>query len=362
MFNDKYHVVVKTGQSEIRAVENILHSKDNIIPLIELTRGRKTKLDEIGRIERRIDKMSEVFMNNSIILDLTTANELTNKQIDNLYDYQSGYKKYRLFLRQLKNDNKFKKIVPVLLQNFNDDNYENNFIKQFDKLANDFDTIAFRSNIVDDGCYDDLELIKHIIEQKKVNFLFIIDCEYIAPGAWHSFADKCIERIQNIIKITDNVEFLIISTSFPKYVGEIGNDEEDSFLINEIQLYKKVKKSFASVNIHYGDYGSVNPQRNDTIKLKHGWIPRIDVPTKKEVFYHRKRRESDEQPYSEVYYDLAKNKVIVDKRFPHSLKNNWGVKQIKLCANGNIPGSSPSFWISVRMNIHIEQQVNRVKD
>ncbi|MDR0431429.1 MAG: beta family protein, partial [Tannerellaceae bacterium] len=35
---------------------------------------------------------------------------------------------------------------------------------------------------------------------------------------------------------------------------------------------------------------------------------------------------------------------------------------IKNASDGASPGSSPSFWISVRMNIHIEQQLKRLSE
>ncbi|RCW77078.1 hypothetical protein [Paracoccus lutimaris] len=39
---DKYHLVLRTGQSEMRAYQNLtLEQKVGIAPLIELTRGRK---------------------------------------------------------------------------------------------------------------------------------------------------------------------------------------------------------------------------------------------------------------------------------------------------------------------------------
>jgi len=51
---------------------------------------------------------------------------------------------------------------------------------------------------------------------------------------------------------------------------------------------------------------------------------------------------------------------VSDNRFPLSLNKNWGINQIKNASDGASPGSSPSFWISVRMNIHIEQQLMRL--
>lgn len=66
---NKYGLLFKTGDSEIRALRNFSNKK-GIFPIIELTRGRKTKKDTIGDIQKRIDQLAECFGNMDIILDL----------------------------------------------------------------------------------------------------------------------------------------------------------------------------------------------------------------------------------------------------------------------------------------------------
>ena len=55
---NKYGLLFKTGDSEIRALRNFSNKK-GIFPIIELTRGRKTKKDTIGDIQKRIDQLAE---------------------------------------------------------------------------------------------------------------------------------------------------------------------------------------------------------------------------------------------------------------------------------------------------------------
>ena len=47
--SNTYMPIIKTGEAEVRAVENSSYLKDNenIIPIIELTRGRKTRWGKI---------------------------------------------------------------------------------------------------------------------------------------------------------------------------------------------------------------------------------------------------------------------------------------------------------------------------
>jgi hypothetical protein len=84
------------------------------------------------------------------------------------------------------------------------------------------------------------------------------------------------------------------------------------------------------------------------------------VPLEEEVFYHRLRRPKNVTAYAETYSAVA-DLVVKDSRFPHYLSANWGVNQIMKCTEGTSPSSQPNFWISVRMCIHIETQLRRLK-
>ena len=357
MKNKTYALVLKTGDAELRALQNLSVDKLNIFPIIEITRGRKSKNDKIGCVSKRIDKIKNIFKGTKICLDLTTSNSLSNEEIDELYSFDNGYQKWLDFLISLNNENIFSSIIPTILANVEDSNFSHNLKLQVEKITENFDSIVYRNSLADDACYEDIELIKNVIEGSAVNFYFIIDCEYIAPGAWKSFAAKAKIRIEKINSIIKKTQFIVTSTSYPNNISEIGNDDEDTFRLNEIDLFTDISNNFKTFFILYGDYGSINPIRNDGIVMSRGWVPRIDVPLQTEIFYKRERKGKRE--YSTTYTLVAK-KVSSDYRFPSHLSSNWGVKQIISCSEGYSPGSNPSFWISVRMNIHIEQQLKRL--
>lgn len=359
MKNKNYAIVCKTGDAEIRALENLNLDKKSLFPIIEITRGRKSKNDGIGLIKKRIDKIKNIFKDCSICIDLTTSSLLSNVEIDKLYSCENGYKNWIDFLLELKKEEVFKSITPTILVNIEDVNFEENLKKQIESILNNFDSIVYRNSLADDGCYSDIELIKDIINKYNKNFYFIIDCEYIAPGAWLSFSEKAKIRVEKIKVLIEKTIFIVASTSFPNNISEIGKDDEDTFQLNEINLYQNISEKFPSTNIIYGDYASINPIRNDTVIMSRGWIPRIDVALFTEIYYKRERRPKGVHEYSDTYTSVAE-KVIRDSRFPKDLDLNWGIKQIVLCSQGNSPGSQPSFWISVRMNIHIEQQIRRL--
>jgi hypothetical protein len=359
MKNKHYAVLIKTGDAEIRALENLRISTVDILPIIELTRGRKSKNDKIGLINKRLEKVKEIFKKQTICLDLTTHSYLSNQEIDTLYLFDNGYQNWISFLIDLKLEETFEKIIPTILINSDDPKLPENLISQVEKLLTNFDTLVYRNSLADDACYSDIDLIKNIIQSKNAKFYFVIDCEYIAPGAWNSFAEKTIVRIKKIKSILPETQFIVVSTSFPNNVSEIGKDDKDSFGISEIDLHTNISTNLATIEVIYGDYASINPIRNDEVKMSRGWVPRIDVALPFEIYYFRRRRERG-GAYSEAYALIASS-LVHDSKFPLYLSGNWGVRQIISCAEGYSPGATPSFWISVRMNMHIEQQISRLR-
>ncbi len=351
-----YCTLVKSGDSELRALSNTKFDKISTFPLIELTRGRRSKNDQMGRVEKRLDKLKAIYSNCNIGLDITTSSQLSNSEIDELYSFNGGYGNWLKFLKNLKNENVFKEIAPTILVDIEDVNLEKNLKKQVNSLCSEFQTLIYRNSIADDGCYDDLDCIKNILIENKTSLIFVIDCEYVPSGATEGVIEKAITRFNKIKELGLELHLVLVSTSFPNNVSEIGNEYSDNFYLSEIKLFNRIKVEHPE--IIYGDYCSINPVRNDQVVMARGWIPRIDVPTSDEIYYNRERR--GERSYASTYIQVARE-ARRNRYFPVHLSDNWGVQQIQLCADGNSPGSNPSFWISVRMSIHLSQQLRRLK-
>lgn len=357
--DSKYWIIVKTGEAEIRALENVSKSiLSNTLPLIEITRGRKVTKNKVETypFEKRLSKLKNIYQGQSIALDVTSEETLSSPEVDYLYSPNCGYKNWIDFLIQLKKENIFKEIIPTVLFNFEDDNFEENIVQQIQSLTSNFETILYRSCISDENCYEDIELINDNITNSR--FKIIIDCGYVPQASYQNVASKCTARINNLKTIiTSPCEYIIASTSFPNNVRDLGDLETDTFSISEIDTYNMIQQTHN--DIVYADYASINPVRNDTVIMARGWIPRIDVPLDKTIFYYKQRRPKGVTAYASTYTQVAQS-VCLDRRFPYDLSGIWGIEQIKSCANGGAPSASPSFWISVRMNIHIAQQVNRI--
>lgn len=146
--DNKYWIIIKTGEAEIRALENV--PKDilsNTLPLIEITRGRKVTKNKIETypFDKRLSKLKDIYKGQTIAIDVTSEESLSSPEVDYLYSPDSGYKNWVNFLIQLKNENVFERIIPTVLFNFEDDNFEENITKQIQELASNFKTILYRS-------------------------------------------------------------------------------------------------------------------------------------------------------------------------------------------------------------------------
>lgn len=368
--NKQYAVVIKTGDAEIRAIENLpKETISKILPIIELTRGRKIieRSDkerdankrlgtELYPLDKRLEKVTSIFSGQTICLDLTADISLSNKKIDELYTPDNGYENWIKFLVDLKQEGHFEEIIPCIVINVEDDNFEENLKSQVRVLTNHFKNIVYRNTLSDDNCYDDMDIIKSEIKE-GTNLIFMVDCGYIVPASHTVFLEKVKHRVKKLHEtLSPNTKYIICGTSFPKQVSDIGNDYTDTFKLIEKQLFENLCANCDS-NLIYADYGTINPIRNDEIIMARGWIPRIDVPTTNDIYYYRIRRPKGTTQYKNTYIEVAKL-CKKDSRFPHSLKTNWGVLEIIRCADGKPSSSSPSFWISARMNIHIQQQTN----
>lgn len=363
-----YYLIVKTGDAEIRALENIEKSVLNkVIPIIELTRGRKLpsrekdpekKKQELPRYPyiNRLERIKDIFDGQKIIFDLTSDESLSSEEIKTLYSPEGGYQNWIDLIKEINEEGRFSELIPCIVINAEDENLDENMAAEVESMSTVFNALAYRGDIYDDNCYYDIEIIKQHLNGKKL--FVIIDCSYVIQASIQEYIEKVQARVSNLKRVVPEGTCIIVSaTSFPRNIGEIGNEDYDEFKLSEVVISRELAK--IGVDVEYSDYGSINPIRNDTIIMAHGWVPRIDVPLNDLVFYYRERRKDKNEDYINVYPRVAK-KVVQDLKFPKDMDLNWGIRQIRSSANGGSPGSSPSFWISVRMCIHVEQQVKRL--
>lgn len=393
-----YYLLFKTAQAEFRAWDNLYEdAKKTVKPIIELTRGRKKPRSEknwegtnedlnkdlwpitegifefYSSVEKTVQSFKEC---DEVVIDLTREETLTCYEINEISKSHNGYVAWLNFLSGLKNQGL--NLIPTLIINPDDnedsETYIRNIQTQFQNLASSYNCIVYRTAIlVDPDFIYDLTLLKDHINSYTENgnkFKVVLDHEYIRNGMGILHALRTKKIIEDIHLLLPKAEIVILSTSFPSTVTE---PSHDSFPIEEQYLYEELKGLVSNdITLEYGDYGSINPVRNDVTGAR-GWVPRIDYPTdmNRTICYREKRNKIGEKinpksgkkspifdEYGPHYVSIAEN-MAFDSDFKE-IENSWGTKQILETSEGRISGKAPSFWISVRMEIHILQQLARL--
>lgn len=354
----KYCVIVRPGTAEIKALQESSEMVlAQLFPLIEITKGRKKTVGnkDFYPFDRRVDAIKKVFQNRPVGLDVTTNPSLTSAETIQFYNYTNGYENWVNYLSGLREENVFESIVPTLLLNYDDPNFEQNFRSQITLLTERFGHVIYRCDLENEDCYLDFDLLP------PGRTILVIDYGYFPSVSKQRVIEKVQARLRNIATTWPDLfeNIILAGTTFPNNLNDFIDVGTATFEIAEADIFDGVKEGVD--NLMYGDYASVNPVRNDDLSMARGWIPRIEVPLSRQIYLYRYRRPSKESGYKDTYVEVAKQ-CKIDSRYPQNRENDiWGLRQINLAAEGMPPFKSPSNWLAVRMNIHLQMQVDRLR-
>ncbi|APX17129.1 hypothetical protein BWR17_15675 [Phaeobacter inhibens] len=384
--SEEYYLLFKTADAEKRAWKNLQDiRKEAIFPIVELSRGRKIAGKGKGFTAERLRQTPGIygFERNwlttcalmepcqKFFLDLTREPSLSCFELDEVANSSNGYERWTSFVLDVRE--KFGNVRPTLIVNPGADDdeadYEKDLRQQFETFSQSFDEIAYRVAVIEDPDFlYDLIAIKDEVqkfEQEGGKFYVILDHEYVRPNNGYVHAARTSEIISAVREELPDVHVICLATSFPKSVTDIGDEEHDRFRVEEMYLFRKIREN--DERVLYGDYGSINPIRNDEVVMARGWRPRIDFVSRTDgmsVYYFREKRNivgRDEvknknilAPYS-IHYASVARKVKLFHPFFEVLSKSWGVDEIEKASQGDVPSNSPSHWISVRMEVHIIQ-------
>ncbi|MBY8070889.1 beta family protein [Vibrio fluvialis] len=345
--NSNYYPILKTTVSEIRALKQINCSSSSSIihPIFELTKARKSKYDEIGDVLKRVQEIKQIVKKNYFYLDLTSEDSLSNSQIDSYFDDFNNFENWRTFIESLVDDGL--SVIPVI-QAFDDSSIEEitHQMKFFSRLCGSF-AVRIKPE------YLDMDISSRLIQAcQSFDFTVILDAEFIdnenlnhSVSIFSQFLNQC----QNDGFTFKNI--IVCSSSFPSMVDH-KNKDEGKFKIYEKQFYLELSNEVDYLNFQYGDYASVHPFRNEV--TAYNWVPRIDFPTNSSVIFCRKQRNSGG-------YKNCANRLTAISEYKKNPINCWGNQEIlDACSKPN--GRSPSYWISVRINIHMTRSVEWLKN
>lgn len=366
-----YHLLLKMGESEIRAWKHLsLARKAEISVHCEITRGRKRpNKDKSAPIEYNISKIYSTIVEDFTdcrvcVVDITREPTLRSSETQALGLSVSGYAAWVAKVNELHAENA--KVRPTLIVNPGDNDdynqYESDIFSQFDAFTQRYNLISYRVSVLhDEGFVDDLAMLAdraNAFIDGGNKFEIVLDFEFIQASTSSLHAAYVAPLIRQIRSIIPHATIVSLGTSFPKSVTDVGDEERDEFRLEELALYEAIGRAQNQL-IEYGDYGSINPIRNDAFTPVGPYLrARIDFPTdSSSIYYHRVAPKVDPNtkkllsPRSSMYKAAAK-RVLADAS--HSpLPGSWGYDKIVEAATKAPEGSSPNFWISVRMEMHI---------
>lgn len=343
MIKQKYVPLIKTTDAELRGYSELaMDVKDQLLPLFELTKSRKTKLEPYGNVEKRMLKIKNVLGDRPFILDLTTHPDMDNYQIKDLLDKHDGFKCWREFLESHSDY----KIIPVVHVNPDELEETTKLVRWLDSR---YEKFVFKAESSDGELPSYLDSI--VAGCSDVNkLLIIIDAQFVENDNFHAKCAGSIARANEANDLYGIKNIVIASSSFPRSVYNHTSDcrdSEGSFARFDEKLVAAVTSS-TDVNIIYGDYASIHPAR---YQVGGGtWVPRIDYPLENSYIYTRYRRNVGG-------YIKAAEEMVLNSMF--TALDCWGYDEIKASAEGEPNGLSPSYWIAVRLNLHITEKVKR---
>ena len=227
----KYTLQIKTGDAEYRALKNIpkeIFANPNFRLLIEITRGRKSKNDKIGDLQKRVDALDDFLDPSSFVFfDITSEESLSNEQIDQLYDFQYGYVNWRILFAEL--HTQYPNAVPMLLVNDQDNDYTN-FVAQIKTFTAEYNKIGYKiyPAVDEDIIEEEIKIIRDNIKEDTQLFIFY-DQGYIVDGLIKMATARAVDylgKTSAILETVRNVEYIFTSTSFPDSVTSLSRSEE----------------------------------------------------------------------------------------------------------------------------------------
>ncbi|GEK14297.1 beta family protein [Aliivibrio fischeri] len=340
----KYFPLIKTRDAELKCFQHLSDGVlEQLLPIYELTKSRKTTKTPDGDIHRRIKQIKEIQGNKPFILDLCTDDKYINPQIEQLIDEYDGFQDWQYFLNVYQEE---LNIIPMVHLY---EDAEMTF-KEVEKFVSDMS--MERAHLAVRLPYDlepeEYQLyLKPIISnlQKNCTLFVLLDADSIRYKDTQDVIENYIASSNEVNMLGDKIEDVVmLCTSFPISPRDEGEDEYGEFEILEETVYNSIKQQ---TPIKYGDYASINTVQ---VEMKGGtFVPRIDISLDDKFIYKRYRRNAGSYPKCARY-------MKDDKRYKPM--NTWADQEINLASINEPTGISPSFWIAVRMNYYI---ISRLK-
>lgn len=340
----RYIPVLRTREAELRGLENVSSADmDYILPVIEFTRSRRSKTHPSGPISKSVAKAHEILEGRPYIADLTTMSAQTSAEIESLLDPLDSFKNWTDFVASSLPKNCIPSVH--LTEPFD----ANVFATQIGRLWATNSGVAIRIPVD----YPHLEQLAASISPVQSGAVVVLaDASYVRPSQQMQAIASC----GAVLRAFAGKAHLgaSVCSSFPNSVTvpEYGGaDDHGKFDLVEVAVSEQIKHmGLGPMRTVHGDYALIHPLDFDGTVTN--WVPRVDVPLDRSVFYHRIRR-------PQGGYVVAAARALADTDYVPL--QCWGHDNIVQAAGGAPLGRSPAHWIAVRLNFHISRQIARLR-
>lgn len=338
----RYVPIIRTRDAELKGFDELDPAvKDGLLPVVEYTKSRRTPKNLGGALSVCVEKIEKSLSGRAYIADVTTQDAFGNAETHALLDQDREFRNWRNFVTTSLGPN----CVPIV--HLTDPLDAGSIAVQCDTLARKSGYVAVRVP----PSFTELPLLATTLQQAigLERVVLICDADFIKKA---SFAKAKSESEALLRSASDQFGWKVVASSgFPSSVvlPDYGDDAYGKFELLEVALSEAVRGSAGLSNVLHGDYALIHPA--DFAGVVTNWVPRVDVPLDRELFYHRYRRH-------EGGYIKAAAMAAADKDYVPL--DCWGHRNIQDAAIGAPQGRSPAHWIAVRVNFHITRQAKRL--
>lgn len=328
-----YIPAIRSRQAELRGYRELRQEvKQALRPIVSI--GKLGRIGEQGRIAERVTAS----VGGPFFADL---NMFPSQQCDGwqaLVSPENNFAAWRNFVGGIEG------AVPVAL--IRDGAPERAFVRQVLQIEADHGVVAIRSR----RPAGELTLLQAAIASVDDvdNLLVVLDLGYIraAPDAKELEASRMINALRNV---DPDIRIALMSSSFPRAVSAYG-EEAGRLEILERDFHANLGGTDVSI---YADHAAIYP--DPFVASAARWVPRIDYVTPDAWIFRRHRQEDG------GFAACAREIVALADWDGEFARTNWGAAQIlqQSRVREPLPGfGSPSQWIAVRLNMHIDRQVS----
>lgn len=344
-FSDYLYVPkIRSRSAELAGVKELTaHTKAKILPLVDLCRSNK-----ITEAKPALDKWFESF-DGAAIVSTVQDSRVRVSDYSNIFPSADNYMKWLSFVEEAKkvNDN----IIPNLY--FNAEMSKRAFVQQVRDFENSFGKLVFKVNPLKKRDFQAATVAASVIQDVS-NIMIILDCGQIGREHQKSALDATIHALNEIRRIDTAIEIVSMSGSFPRsFAPYCINERETKGLVPMLEWQNYHAMGGQEVAI-YGDYAAIHGEFYDGAFAR--FVARIDYPIPSSWIFERRSSNGSDDTRIQLYSDAAKV-LMRDENWDDSL-DCWGANVIKEASLGTLEKfGTPSKWISVRLNLHIESIV-----